>query len=53
MEVFTIDPITGLVAVFVLIALNGIFVACEFSLVAVDAERVEGSSRSDHGVEMG
>ena len=31
----------GLVAVFVLIALNGIFVAGEFSLVAVDAEPVE------------
>ena len=29
MEVFTIDPITGLVAVFILIALNGIFVAGE------------------------
>ena len=40
-EVFTIDPLLGLVAVLVLIALNGIFVAGEFSLVAVDIERVE------------
>ena len=48
MEVFTIDPITGLVAVFVLIALNGIFVAGEFSLVAVDAERVEVMAEEGH-----
>ncbi|HAQ43270.1 MAG TPA: hypothetical protein DCQ67_04765 [Acidimicrobiaceae bacterium] len=48
MEVFTIDPIMGLVAVFVLIALNGIFVAGEFSLVAVDAERVEVMAGEGH-----
>ena len=48
MEVFTIDPIMGLVAVFVLIALNGIFVAGEFSLVAVDAERVEVMASEGH-----
>ena len=48
MEVFTIDPITGLVAVFILIALNGIFVAGEFSLVAVDAERVEVMAEEGH-----
>ena len=38
----------GLVAVFVLIALNGIFVAGEFSLVAVDAERVEVMAGEGH-----
>ena len=48
MEVFTIDPIMGLVAVFVLIALDGIFVAGEFSLVAVDAERVEVMASEGH-----
>ncbi|HAE54268.1 MAG TPA: hypothetical protein DCG25_04805, partial [Acidimicrobiaceae bacterium] len=47
-EVFTIDPIMGLLAVFVLIALNGIFVAGEFSLVAVDAERVEVMAGEGH-----
>ena len=47
-EVFTIDPLLGLVAVLVLIALNGIFVAGEFSLVAVDIERVEVMAEQGH-----
>jgi len=46
--VFTIDPLLGLVAVLVLIALNGIFVAGEFSLVAVDIERVEVMAEQGH-----
>jgi len=46
--VFTIDPLLGLVAVLVLIALNGIFVAGEFSLVAVDIERVEVMADQGH-----
>ena len=45
---FTIDPLLGLVAVLVLIALNGIFVAGEFSLVAVDIERVEVMAEQGH-----
>ena len=48
MEVLTIDPVVGLAAVFVLVALNGIFVAGEFSLVAVDAERVEVMAGEGH-----
>jgi CBS domain containing-hemolysin-like protein len=46
--VFTIDPLLGLVAVLVLVALNGIFVAGEFSLVAVDVERVEVMAEQGH-----
>ncbi|HJL98784.1 MAG: hemolysin family protein [Acidimicrobiales bacterium] len=45
---FTIDPLLGLVAVLVLVALNGIFVAGEFSLVAVDVERVEVMAEQGH-----
>ncbi len=45
---FTIDPLLELVAVLVLIALNGIFVAGEFSLVAVDIERVEVMAEQGH-----
>ena len=45
---FTIAPLLGLVAVLVLIALNGIFVAGEFSLVAVDIERVEVMAEQGH-----
>ena len=45
---FTIDPLLGLVAVLVLVALNGIFVAGEFSLVAVDIERVEVMAEQGH-----
>ena len=44
----TIDRLLGLVAVLVLIALNGIFVAGEFSLVAVDIERVEVMAEQGH-----
>ena len=45
---FTIAPLLGLVAVLVLIALNGIFVAGEFSLVAGDIERVEVMAEQGH-----
>ena len=45
---FTIDPLLGLGAVLVLVALNGIFVAGEFSLVAVDIERVEVMAEQGH-----
>ena len=38
----------GVSSGFVLIALNGIFVAGEFSLVAVDAERVEVMAGEGH-----
>lgn len=38
----------GLAAVFVLVALNGIFVAGEFCLVAVDVERVEVMADDGH-----
>lgn len=48
MEVFTIDPLLGLIAVTTLVALNGIFVAGEFSLVAVDVERVEVMAEQGH-----
>ncbi len=44
----TIDPLLGLAAVLVLVALNGIFVAGEFSLVAVDVERVEVMAEQGH-----
>ncbi|MDP7068372.1 MAG: hemolysin family protein [Acidimicrobiales bacterium] len=44
----TIDPVMGLAAVFVLVALNGIFVAGEFCLVAVDVERVEVMADDGH-----
>jgi CBS domain containing-hemolysin-like protein len=46
--VLTIDPVMGLAAVFVLVALNGIFVAGEFCLVAVDVERVEVMADDGH-----
>ncbi|MEG3595722.1 MAG: hemolysin family protein [Actinomycetota bacterium] len=45
---FTIDPLLGLGAVLILVALNGIFVAGEFSLVAVDIERVEVMAEQGH-----
>lgn len=38
---FAIDGAVGLVAVFVLILLHGFFVACEFSIVAIDRNKVE------------
>ena len=43
-----IDPTLGVAAVLVLVALNGIFVAGEFSLVAVDVERVELMADGGH-----
>ena len=43
-----IDPISGVAVVLVLIALNGIFVAGEFSLVAVDVERVDLMADAGH-----
>ena len=48
MEVLIIDPLLGLVAVMTLVALNAIFVAGEFSLVAVDVERVEVMADGGH-----
>ena len=48
MEVLIIDPLLGLAAVMTLVALNAIFVAGEFSLVAVDVERVEVMADGGH-----
>ena len=48
MEVRIIDPAIGIAAVVTLIALNGIFVAGEFCLVAMDVERVEIMANEGH-----
>jgi len=43
-----IDPMLGIVLVIVLIVLNGIFVAGEFSLVAVDTSRIDVMAEGGH-----
>lgn len=48
-EVAIIDSTLGLVLVVVLIALNGIFVAGEFALVAVDPSRIDVMAEQGNG----